>query len=180
MIRREKKQVANESSRSDNGGGICICNGRPWRICVSKSDRGKKRGRRKKVEAGDHEGRYMIQNTLRYVGKHGALVYILDLLDLEASITAEMKKAFRRTTRCAQQEDRRVRRSTRVSARALTPCSPILRKDGRRGPTQAVHIWLKLHPRGNVRKRLHLRRRLSWGCRAARCSSSEGSAIQPL
>jgi len=52
------------------------------------------RGGRKRVEAGDHEDRYMIQNTLGYIGKQGEWVYILDLLgDLEGNIAAEMKNS---------------------------------------------------------------------------------------
>jgi len=44
------------------------------------------------MEGDHHEDRYMIQNTLRHVGKHWAWVYILDLLDdAEGKVTAEMK-----------------------------------------------------------------------------------------
>lgn len=43
-----------------------------------RSPVGRKRGKR--AEGDNHEDRYMIQNTLRYVGKHSARVYILRLV----------------------------------------------------------------------------------------------------
>ena len=46
--------------------------------------------------------------------------------------------------------ERMTPRPTRMRPR-LTPCSPILRKDGRIGPAQAVRTWKKLRPLGIVR-----------------------------
>jgi len=75
---------------------------------VCQSPIGKQR--RKRLEEDNHEDGYTIQNTLRYVGKQGAWVYILDLLDdAKGNIVAEMEKRLEmdngaRTTRKPNEE----------------------------------------------------------------------------